>query len=147
MYVTFRGISYILFFQDFADDCDYFYNSSCFTFFKVAARNWDEANSDCMSRGGYLTSIHSEVENSLTAQLVTRFVGANSNAWIGLEYTNYVQRSNWVDGTPVTYTSTLANPGVTHCLVIRGSGSWISFDCNDQRYYICRQQGTVLNTS
>ena len=28
---------------------------------------------------------------------------AGSNAWIGLDYDSYMGSTNWVDGTPITY--------------------------------------------
>ena len=63
-----------------------------------------------------------------------------SNAWIGLNYTRYMVSTNWVDGTPITYSK---EPDFAstypHCIVIAGTGTWRAFSCNGEREYICKE--------
>ena len=70
----------------------------------------------------------------------------DSNAWIGLNYTEYEQKGNWVDDTQVTYSKILTqqrSSGASACIAIFsvGAGDWGSEICTTNRIYICRQQG------
>ena len=135
---TFKNIS-----LDLPEYCDEFYNSSCFTYFSLGMK-WNDANLDCESRDGHLTSIHSESENSLIAGLINSYM--DSNAWIGLNYTEHEQKGNWVDGTQVTYTKLLiqqSSSGRSACILIFNQGYWGSYECTSIRFYICRQKGII----
>ena len=100
-----------------------------------------------MTRGGYLTSINSENENDMLASLLTQTSGDTGlNAWIGLDYNRYMQSTKWVDGNPITYSSTPDLTGTSsHCIVITGTGTWRAFPCSDIREYICRKPGGMYN--
>ena len=98
-----------------------------------------------MTRGGYLTSINSENENDMLASLLTQTSGY-TNSWIGLDYNRYMQSTKWVDGNPITYSSTLYLTGTSsHCIVITSAGTWRAFPCSDRREYICRKPGGKFN--
>ena len=132
---------------DFQTVCDAFYNNSCFIHVKSPYREWTDANTDCVSSGGYLTSINSVIENDMLASIVANAPGSGlgSNAWIGLDYNSYTGSTNWVDGTPVTYSKepdTIATNPL--CFVITGSGTWRAFPCNDERQYICKKPGGMF---
>ena len=111
-------------------------------------KEWSVANTDCMTRGGYLTSINSENENDMLAYLVRQSHGGDrgGNAWIGLDYNRYMQSTKWVDGNPITYYSTLDSTGTnSYCIVISGTGTWRAFPCSDGREYICRKPRGMFN--
>ena len=108
-------------------------------------KHWSVANTECMTRGGYLTSINSENENDMLAYLVTQTGAAESNSWIGLDYNRYMQSTKWVDGNPITYSSTPDLTGTSsHCIVITGAGTWRAFPCSNKREYICRKPGGMF---
>ena len=94
-----------------------------------------------MTRGGYLTSIHSTVENDMLARLVS---DANSNGWIGLTLTSYAGLTSWIDGTSVDYRAETVQSNTSinkYCITINGGSVWPIFTCDSSRFYICRQRG------
>ena len=83
----------------------------------------------------------------MLASLVANVPGnvAISNAWIGLDYTSYMGSTNWLDGTPITYSKESDTPGTYPlCIVITGTGTWRAFSCNDEREYICKKLGGMF---
>ena len=48
-------------------------------YFSTQTKTWQEAENDCVARGGHLTSVHSQAESDFLNQQVTqRFVGINN---------------------------------------------------------------------
>ena len=79
----------------------------------------------------------------MLADLTVKVTGDTGyNAWIGLDYNRYMLSTNWVDGTPITYSRTADTVGTSPlCIVITGTGAWRAFSCSDHRSYICRRSG------
>ena len=133
-----------MFVIDFDSRCDVFYNNSCFKHIKYSRLPWEESNQACNDIRGYLTSIHSENENAMLANLVTM---PNSNiinledTWIGLDAKRYIEVSTWVDDSPITYTNTLQDYRDSTCIIINANGLWAADTCSTQRQYICRKTG------
>ena len=78
---------------DFDSECDEFYNNSCFKLLQSDRKQWTESVTDCNDIGGYLTSIHSQNENEMLANLVKiqNNNDPNAIAWIGLDYDRFNQ--------------------------------------------------------
>ena len=134
------------FLVEFNSECDEFYNNSCFKLINSPKLSWEESNQACNNTGGYLTSIHSENENEMLANLVKirNNINLNIYAWIGLDAERYDDVSTWVDGSPITYLNTLQNYRKSTCITIIASGSWVTDTCSTQRQYICRETGNEL---
>ena len=44
-------------------------------YFSSQTKTWQDAENDCVARGGHLTSVHSQAENDfLNQQIIARFV-------------------------------------------------------------------------
>ena len=132
---------------DFDSECDVFYNNSCFKHIKDPTLSWDKSNQACDDIGGYLTSIHSENENEMLANLVkiSNNNHLNTYSWIGLDAERYNDASTWVDGSPVTYINTTLNYQKSTCIIIISSRSWTRDSCSKKRQYICRKTGKLIN--
>ena len=128
---------------DFDSECDVFYNNSCFKYIQSTPKRWDKSNEACNDIGGYLTSIHSENENEMLANLVKIRNNNNVNtfAWIGLDSKRYINASTWVDGNPVTYRGTLQSYLKSRCILIIATGLWATGMCDILRQRICRKTG------
>ena len=60
-------------------------------------RDWKGASEECLNKGGYLTSIHSLVENEFLVTMVD-----HATAWIGFN-SRYDGHWTWLDRTDVAY--------------------------------------------
>ena len=138
---------YSLFVVDFDSECDEFYNNSCFKHIQNPRHSWEGAIQACNDIGGYLTSIHSEDENEMLANLVKIRNSGDSNAyaWIGLNTKRYNSASTWVDGSPVTYRKSIPDIQGSYCITISNTGIWNFDTCFALRQYICRKTGKLIN--
>ena len=139
------SINYFL--VDFDSECEVFYNKSCFKLIQSPIQSWKKAIQACNDIGGYLTSIHSEDENEMLANLVKiRNIGdPNAFTWIGLNTKRYNSASTWVDGSPVTYRKSIPDIPDSYCVTISNTGSWNFDSCFSSRQYICRKTGKPIN--
>ena len=128
---------------DFDSECDEFYNNSCFKLLKSNSKQWTESERDCEGIGGYLTSIHSQNENEMLANLVKIHNNNDPNAvaWIGLDYDRINQLTTWLDGSQVTFTNNYMATQSTGCMIIRTNTGWRLDTCSTKRQFICRKTG------
>uniref|UniRef100_A0A914DDJ5 C-type lectin domain-containing protein n=1 Tax=Acrobeloides nanus TaxID=290746 RepID=A0A914DDJ5_9BILA len=122
-------------------------------------KNFNDANTDCMSQGANLASIHSAAESAflvdfsksgLTADATEVYIGLTNP---GPPCTTY----SWTDGTPFDYQNfavinTCANgectrmfPDQTVTMPTPAIGSWIGLTCSvPLRGYICKKSAQSI---
>uniref|UniRef100_A0A914CMI2 C-type lectin domain-containing protein n=1 Tax=Acrobeloides nanus TaxID=290746 RepID=A0A914CMI2_9BILA len=114
----------------------------------TAPKNFFDAETDCESSNGYLTSVVNGFENSLISKIARDYLSTQKQFWIG---GNKISSAwTWTDGTPFTYTNWAAGQpdSSDQCISVTSSNSqWSSIDCNTAQYYICKIQATVDNGS
>ena len=134
---------YYLLVVDFDSECDEFYNNSCFKLLQNPRKQWTASETDCNGIGGYLTSIHSENENEMLANILKIHNNNDPNAiaWIGLDYDRFNNLTTWLDGSQVTFTNNYMTPQITGCMVIISSKDWSLDRCDAIRQFICRKTG------
>ncbi|RCN51487.1 lectin C-type domain protein [Ancylostoma caninum] len=102
-------------------------------------KSWYEAEEDCLSWGGHLTSISDEHENSFVRGLLQA-----DSAWIGV---NDVQVENIFvnsDKTPVAYKNFQEGEpdNASHnenCVAMEASGEWMDAFCLVTKPFICKR--------
>ncbi|XP_062503580.1 mucin-22-like isoform X2 [Corticium candelabrum] len=114
--------------------------SSCYRRFNTK-KTWDNAEADCVKRGGHLVSIGSALENTLVYDIE----GSNNSkiVWIGINK----DRSSkfWSDGTDISYTHWDINPRRRRqrplddkdCSRMFTNSWWHYQDCTNVYYYVC----------
>ena len=121
--------------------CSVVYDGYCHTSISnTTGVSWEEARTDCISRGGDLSTIVSSTQNSQFSSSVT---SSSSTCWIGLnDITNDAgtDGSNfvWADGSTSTYRSFYPNEpsgGSSEDCVIFYYGSWWDRSCSSK--YTC----------
>merc|ERR1712183_184560 len=101
--------------------------NSCFQWFYTAIKTWQDAENHCQQFGGHLASL-SEVENELIGKTIlgTVWIGGKK---VGSQWT-------WSDGTPWSLGNVWSVGGGECATTFAGSAS--GFDCNQERFYICK---------
>ncbi|KAL6726587.1 hypothetical protein Aduo_008547 [Ancylostoma duodenale] len=102
-------------------------------------KSWYEAEEDCLTWGGHLTSISDENENSFVRGLLR-----TDSAWIGV---NDVQVENIFvhsDKTPVAYKNFQEGEpdNASHnenCVAMEASGEWVDAFCLVTKPFICKR--------
>ncbi|CAJ1053003.1 type-2 ice-structuring protein-like isoform X1 [Xyrichtys novacula] len=101
---------------------------------------WAEAESNCVSMGGHLASVHSLATHNLVRRLIKRRANRNSNAWIGGSDQSWESVWQWTDGTCFHYNKWLTgqpnNSGNQDCLQISLNG-WEDRRCSCRQPSVC----------
>ncbi|CAI4231645.1 unnamed protein product [Auanema sp. JU1783] len=137
-----------------------FYNvtNSCYRVMRTAiGYTFDEAERDCVLRGGDLTSIHSSEENEFLAHLsgTGKRFQMQEHAWIGL-YRDHLSKLKWIDGTEVDYQIWWDSQpdnfnGTEGCIQLRNwkqsiEQRWNDVNCERRmKKYICRASPIILD--
>jgi len=107
-------------------------------------KNYEDAEADCVARGGHLASIRSQSEQQ---QLVSASLGLWWNSWwIGLDDLEEEGSFVWKDGSPTNYTAWADNePNDSNgedCGHIANwaGGLWNDIPCTNDMPYICRYE-------
>uniref|UniRef100_A0A3B3V3J2 C-type lectin domain-containing protein n=1 Tax=Poecilia latipinna TaxID=48699 RepID=A0A3B3V3J2_9TELE len=116
--------------------CFYFYNSQM---------NWASAESDCISLGANLASIHSSSEHSFLKALVRSKKGSYQRTWVGGHDEGVWL---WSDGSKFDYTKWGSGEpnnlgGKEHCMEInlKGSALYINDEpCTTSSFFICAKK-------
>ncbi|XP_063953416.1 macrophage mannose receptor 1-like isoform X1 [Lytechinus pictus] len=103
---------------------------------------WNDANSYCMQRGGYLVSLHSTNENNFLQSMLTRYT--DSNDWIGLRTYSGSGFYEWSDESPLDFQSWNVNEpndanGEEECAEFYQDGSWNDLNCGDKLSFVCKK--------
>ena len=106
---------------------------------------FQEAEAECVQRGGHLAHIASEKENSLVAELG----GHASDRWIG--YTDIQSHGTWMWSSSAK--STYSNwqryyPKTAEgdCTAMLENGEWVNRQCSNTQEFICKK-GNARSTS
>ncbi|XP_062503619.1 uncharacterized protein LOC134180477 isoform X2 [Corticium candelabrum] len=122
---------------------------SCYRLVSTSKR-WDDAETDCISKGGHLASIASVNENSVVLSLRGTSSSDRNDTWIGLHDQVVKNASVWFDGTSSTYTNwdTVGNePNDSgDCVRIRSDGKWKDHRCTASYPYVCEYNLTLSTT-
>ena len=119
--------------------------SRCYRFM-INPKTWFSAEEDCVSRGGHLVSITSDIENSIVHNLRGSKGSRYSDIWIGLNDTTVEGKFGWIDGT-VNSSSNYAmwdsgrpnnrSWNSLDCVTMMWSGKWRDRRCWWFRPYVC----------
>ncbi|XP_062502150.1 hepatitis A virus cellular receptor 1-like [Corticium candelabrum] len=112
--------------------------------------SWDDAETDCVSKGGHLASIASVNENSVVLSLRGTSSSDNRDAWIGLHDQVVENTFVWADGTNSTCTNwdpeTNEPNDSGDCVRIRSDGKWRDHGCSSLYRYVCESNATLSTT-
>ena len=116
--------------------------NSCYRLFPTK-KKWDDAETDCVIRGGHLVSITSNIENSFVYNLAGNTGG--KDVWIGLNDEQVENSFVWSDGTTCLYRQwhdDQPNGGNSRdCTKMKkANGRWDDKKCSDMNtkyYYVC----------
>ncbi|XP_072020680.1 macrophage mannose receptor 1-like isoform X2 [Amphiura filiformis] len=129
----------------------YRFNNNCYYFSAITTpdsrKSWEEANTYCMSNGGYLVSIHGNDENNFLKTFIGNY---NINSfWCGLREHAASGKYEWSDGSPLDYQQWLTGEpndfnGEEECAQFYvHDGTWNDLNCGDKIPFICKKpQGT-----
>ena len=107
------------------------------------AKNFEDANSACTDKGGFLVEPRSA---ELTTALAT-FTWGELAVWSGLRRFNKTSQFTWsTDNEPLTYTNweggqpsqSVIFKGPANCMTILRRHKWINKDCTWTFHYICQ---------
>ena len=114
---------------------------------------WMSANSDCVARGGHLTSVTNSLENELLAKLFAKSTALGS-VYIGLKRGLISRSFHWSDGLPVTFTrwklgtaTNVAAASKQHdCVAVHsGNGMWHQVACSAELAFVCKKRAGLPN--
>ncbi|XP_021372921.1 secretory phospholipase A2 receptor-like isoform X2 [Mizuhopecten yessoensis] len=124
-----------------------FYGNNCIRFVKDA-KSWSDANAECVSQGGHLLQIHSQIEQDFIFESLRSLHWSDSGAWIGATDHGSEGQWKWSDDSPVEYSHWKPGEGPFHnatnenCAMINvDDGMWYDYDCGAVIYnqaYICQ---------
>jgi hypothetical protein len=110
--------------------------------FCFVARDWTDAEADCVDQGGHLISIHSNaVQDFVTSEA---FAIADTDWWTGLSDLASEGDFVWSDGSPFNYESWAGgepnNAGEEDCANVTPwvGGDWNDLPCDSGHPYVCR---------
>ncbi|XP_061159844.1 uncharacterized protein LOC133170731 [Syngnathus typhle] len=117
------------------------YNNRCYFFGK--SKTWSLAETDCVSRGGHLTSVLDQREGKWLMDRVTNAM-KNARTWIGLRRETSGRRWQWADGT--FFSSSFWDRGEPNdsggqedCVEMYPSGTWNDVPCSIDQAYVCKR--------
>ncbi|XP_060102033.1 lithostathine-1-beta-like [Heteronotia binoei] len=126
-----------------------FYQGNCYGLFQDKL-TWAEAEIDCQSQGrnGHLTSITSQAEGAVLANLIKASPLDDVNVWIGLHDPQKNGRWRWSNRSLVNYKSWFTGmpdnyKNQEYCTELwRQSGyvGWNDVNCKHERPYICKYE-------
>jgi formylglycine-generating enzyme required for sulfatase activity len=111
------------------------------------AATWQDAEDDCVSRGGHLVSIGSELENRMVSRVARRYGGYDVEPWIGFTDSQMEDTWVWSDGSgawvhyessPYTgwYYQIYYDSSPKDCAYMDRM-DWGNDYCHQQRPYVC----------
>ncbi|XP_071505817.1 macrophage mannose receptor 1-like [Diadema antillarum] len=108
-------------------------------------RSWQEADLQCRSEGGRLTSLSNYLENEFVQRYAYYFFDKGVNSfWVGLHASNLEYGFQWSDGAPLAYLNWQDgepnNAGGEDCVeMYADSGRWNDLACSNARNSICKR--------
>jgi hypothetical protein len=110
---------------------------SCYSISKQSL-SWTDAEQECVSQGGHLVSVTSDIKNTFIQSTVLYFT--SGVFWIG-GYKDVVRNKwRWSDGSRWSYTNWAAGQPVSasYCVYYdSSSGQWSATDCGSEQTYLC----------
>ena len=106
-----------------------------------AVSKYADAKADCEADSAALTSVSSELENSLVVSVLTAGDN-NNNGWLGATDTAVDGTWVWDDGTTWTYQnwSPGAPLGSGNCLQLNSSdATWVDTKCDEEKWFVCKK--------
>ncbi|XP_062503625.1 alpha-N-acetylgalactosamine-specific lectin-like isoform X2 [Corticium candelabrum] len=122
---------------------------SCYLLVRTS-KELNDAETDCVSKGGHLASITSDNENSVVLSLRGTSTADANDTWIGLHDQVVENTFVWTDGTKSTYTNW--DPAGNEpndsgdCVRIRSDGKWRDHKCSFLYPYVCESNATLSTT-
>ena len=122
---------------------------SCYLLVR-AFKELNDAETDCVSKGGHLASITSDNENSVVLSLRGTSTADANDTWIGLHDRVVENTFIWTDDTKSTYTNW--DPAGNEpndsgdCVRIRSDGKWRDHNCSFLYPYVCESNATLSTT-
>ena len=114
------------------------YGSYCYIFITVQMRSYPESSYDCIDRDSNILSILSAAEHEFVKELVSTFP-----IWIGLQK-NSQGSYEWVDESPVGFTSFSAQFQFKEKCVYQSDGVWNDGNCLVLKHrYICKRPRSI----
>ncbi|KAF8356473.1 hypothetical protein PRIPAC_94571 [Pristionchus pacificus] len=120
--------------------------STCYLI-ETSWASWNEAEADCVQRGGHLASIHDDNLNSFLRN-AARDAGIYDSFHIGLTDARFGSGFAWSDDSVLNYSN--FGPGIPninygHCMYLQiqnlpglSSGLWFNEQCDDYNLpYVC----------
>ncbi|XP_022084629.1 macrophage mannose receptor 1-like [Acanthaster planci] len=117
------------------------YFDTCFLVEREMRRSFDDARTDCQSKGGDLLSVFDRYEAALfTSSLYEEGLDESSKAYIGLRRNAVTGVFEWIDNWPLEFT--MWGPNEPHnrkgdCVVLNREGFWEVSLCSTIQNYIC----------
>ena len=120
----------------------WYFNGVCFYKAIFAYRIYSSAQSDCISQGAHLASIHSAEEMAFVEQIVRVKFPGYADFWLGADDLSSEGIWKWLDGTPMNYlkwNSGEPNNGrIENCLEHLLGRGWNDRGCSTIRGYVCK---------
>ncbi|XP_034741183.1 galactose-specific lectin nattectin-like isoform X2 [Etheostoma cragini] len=116
--------------------------SRCFLF-NTGPKNWIDGELFCISVGGNLASIHSEVEHSFLRNYIKQVTGSDKSAWIGGHDAVKEGTLLWTDGSKFDFQSFAEGEpnnrgGAENCVVMNFNGNnWNDGSCENLAAFMC----------
>jgi len=108
-------------------------------------RNWNDAKTECVARGGALASVHSREELTFFKGILAKTSSGMTHGWLGGSDETTEDTWVWTDGSPVSITDWFPgqpNGGtIDNCLYASNFFSnwqWYDFTCTLARHAVCK---------
>ncbi|KAH7687737.1 CBN-CLEC-50 protein, partial [Aphelenchoides avenae] len=108
---------------------------------------WPQAEAECVSYGGHLTSIRNKTLNNFIFNLPN--IKCASSYWTGGNFDRTVAgKWAWVDSTPWSYTNwATGQPASSNCMIFgsQSQATWKTAACPSQRPFVCEFAGVATS--